>query len=167
MPYEFGYREGMGTTFHNTGKKSTEGKYHEDKETGPHNLWYPDGSPLATYVFHNAEIFIEKYWSETGEKQIENGKGRRAGFDESRNLYYEETYADGKKNGKAKYYYVSGKLRQKGSYVDDLEDGVWKFYDENGKMTDKAVFEMGLRKSADTPDRNAAKNPVKKKTPKS
>lgn len=52
---------------------------------------------------------------------------------------------DGKINGEAKYYYVSGKLMEVGMFANGLKSGKWTRYNETGNIIGVAAFKLGRK----------------------
>jgi uncharacterized protein len=53
------------------------------------------------------------------------------------------TFSSNSKEGKWRYYFISGKLHKTGSFKGDKEEGEWIEYFENGKVFQKKNFKAG------------------------
>lgn len=61
-------------------------------------------------------------------------------FYEDGTLLSETEVKEGKRHGRHRAYYASGKLRLRGKYVNNRPKGTWKFYTEEGKFEKKEKF---------------------------
>lgn len=59
------------------------------------------------------------------------------------NKFCEIEYEKNKRNGKAFWYYISGKIRCKGTFIDDEMNGDWIWYYDDGEIEKKLRFKRG------------------------
>lgn len=145
ISYKEGQRQGHAITFFEGGTRKLEAYYENDADAGTHTEHYENGQKKAIWSFVEQEGVMESFWDEGGAIQIKNGFGIRKGVDPIKNRKFEETYAEGRRNGPAKYYYMNGVLKEEGSFENDYEEGEWKFYDEQGKFIERVSYEHGMR----------------------
>lgn len=143
--YKNGNREGDAKYYHSNGNLQLEASYEEDREVGVHTWYYSNGKKKSLYSFVEQEGIIESYWTEEGKMCIKNGKGVLSGFDSLKNVRFEESYEEGKRNGAARYWYPNGQVKEEGFFENNYEQGPWAFYTQEGKVKDYALFDRGMR----------------------
>ena len=87
---------------------------------------YKDGD-VSKISYHKItgnkiELVKEINWYENGQK------------------WFEETWKDGKPDGKWTYWYGNGQKREEGTYKDDKEDGLFTEWYENGQKIREVTY---------------------------
>lgn len=62
---------------------------------------------------------------------------------ETGELYLKINYTEGKKNGKATYFFKDGTISQQGEFINDEQEGVWKSFDKNNNLKSETTFSKG------------------------
>jgi TonB family protein len=110
---------------------------------------YFQNEQLSSLVFNKANLVYN-----LGGSYDYNGKSREQGDLKDGNgtlITYQDSavqiiasrisYKDGKRAGKATYYFLNGKTLKTGVFKDDKESGIWSYYEENGKLSFEWDFE--------------------------
>jgi antitoxin component YwqK of YwqJK toxin-antitoxin module len=69
--------------------------------------------------------------------------GKFADYDTRGRLIYKAQMINGNLEGRAYYFYPSGKVRETGVYVHDERKGTWSYYYENGQLEKTLNFNIG------------------------
>jgi antitoxin component YwqK of YwqJK toxin-antitoxin module len=128
--YKNDKKNGLKTTFR-TGEITTE-TYVNDVKQGPTTYYYPDGKVRLIINFIDG---------------LENGVARELAPDGNVITYLEykkgflisrerinRTDANGRKQGRWKYFYDNEKIRLEGTFKDDKRNGYFKEYDQEGNL---------------------------------
>ncbi len=141
--YAGGKRVGTWSFYHDNGKPAMTGKFSaEGKMEGKWQTFFPEGSIESEgeyksntqdglWSFYNKNKIVEKKLTMKGPMV-----GGRCEFYENGRLTGEYEMSgllkNPKKNGPAKEYYPSGKVKAEGKYMADRRADAWIFYNEDG-----------------------------------
>jgi len=152
--------------YYNDGSLRSFGKYVNGKRHGTFSLFYSNGNVAAIRDYREGRLVdlngkpindVDKYYHENGniwmEETYEDGvkNGISKSYHEDGFLVSEMNYINGKLEGSSKVYYPDGILQQIKEYKDGLQYGLMENYHQNSELQLKVSF------------RNDKKNgPVKK-----
>lgn len=127
-----GKREGVCLSYYSNGMMYDSANFHNDKNTGIHKRWWPDGSPQDSISRLNDSTEVQVSW-------FNNGSPSEAGY-----------WLNDKRNGKWKFFHNNGQLAAQELYDHGrLLDK--QYFEENGaartdtSSTDRAAsFKGGL-----------------------
>ncbi|MBC7854824.1 MAG: HEAT repeat domain-containing protein [Pirellulaceae bacterium] len=125
---------GWWTIWHVSGKKAAEGRMRNGAKSGVWKTWYEDGTPQSE-VTYATEVTAGKPPRKSAIAVTMNV--RRSKFPLEMSAFPRE--------GTAKAWYPSGKLKFTGSYQDDRETGPWQLFDAEAKLTASGPYADGQR----------------------
>lgn len=125
---------GWWTIWHASGKKAAEGRIKNGAKSGVWKTWYEDGTPQSEVTYATA---IPAGKPQRNSATALNKSVRRSKFPLQMSAFPRE--------GVAKAWYHTGKLKFTGSYQDDKEEGPWQLYDTDGKLTASGPYSNGQR----------------------
>ena len=137
--------------YYRSGKKLQDANYVNSHPEGKACYWYEGdkcqqeaiykgGKELQSKTFSEAGIIIETHVALEGNMD-KNTKFYDNGLKQSEIIYD----SLGVKQGKASYWFQSGKLQKQGIYENDKEQGLWKFYSAEGILVDSIIFNKGIK----------------------
>ncbi|MCD6069334.1 MAG: hypothetical protein K0S33_4160 [Bacteroidetes bacterium] len=134
-----------------TGKPAYKGTFKDNKPVGTFKYYYAEMDTI-----HSVMVFTSKPGVAYATLYFMTGKMQAKGkyvnekkdstwtfYDESGKLLSQETYKEGKKNGKSIVYYPNGEVSEERSYKMDVEDGSYKMYFEGKKLKGEGTYENG------------------------
>ncbi len=124
-----GQEQGTTTTFHPSGKKSTETPMRDGQ---------PDG--VGKSYWENGQLKSEVTWF-GGQKQ-----GVQKGWDERGHLIFEQTFQANKPEGRATTWHQNGKKATEGNYLAGARHGTWSTYRDDGELVRSEEYERGVKK---------------------
>ncbi len=160
---------GVYTTWHGNGQKSSEGKVRNGLNEGLWNYWYEDGKPRESGVFSKGEYTLSDTWDLSGKPAVRQGNGYYKSFHGNGVVAFEGTYKNGKPHGlfvtrnadnvtvmevnynQGKYYgafkqYLdTGELLSEGFFQNGVQVGEWSWYHANGKKEAQVMFTQGKK----------------------
>jgi antitoxin component YwqK of YwqJK toxin-antitoxin module len=122
------------TIWHVNGKKAAEGRMKNGAKSGVWNTWYEDGTRQSqvTYATVAPPGIPSRKSAVSSDLNVRHSK-----FPTQMSAFPRE--------GTAKAWYPSGKLKFTGSYKDDKEEGTWQLYDAEAKLTASGPYLHGQR----------------------
>lgn len=73
--YDKGVRNGVFKAFHPDGRLKWETSFVDNRPTGDWKYYYPDGKPMLTVNYDEANIQIMAFWDRRGRQRIKDGHG--------------------------------------------------------------------------------------------
>ena len=125
---------GWWTIWHVNGKKAAEGGMKNGAKSGVWKTWYEDGTQQS-----------EVTYATTAPAGIPSRKSAVSSAPSIRHSKFPTQMSAFPREGTAKAWYPSGKLKFTGSYKDDKEEGSWQLYDAEGKLTASGPYLHGQR----------------------
>lgn len=119
---------GWWTIWHVSGKKAAEGRMKNGAKTGVWKTWYEDGKPQSEVTY----TAVAPAGKPALPPAVRQGK-----FPLEMSAFPRE--------GAAKAWYPTGKLKFTGIYKDDKEEGAWQLFDADGKLTASGPYVHGQR----------------------
>jgi antitoxin component YwqK of YwqJK toxin-antitoxin module len=119
---------GWWTIWHVSGKKAAEGRMKNGAKSGVWKTWYEDGTPQSEVTYAT---------SPPPGKPTPPPRVRQSKFPLEMTAYPRE--------GTAKAWYPTGKLKFSGSYKHDKEEGAWQLFGTDGKLTASGPYLHGQR----------------------
>ncbi len=119
--YLSGKKNGSFTYFHKNGQTESSGNFVNENKTGEWKEFYEDGSPRQIMVYRDDQSFVDKYWDEKGQLQVDQGTG-----------YYQ-----------AYFQYINITLREEGKLLDYQREGLWKGFTAEGKLYCEEQYQQG------------------------
>ncbi len=124
--YMRGLSDGLWTWYYTSGELHREESYFNGREDGEMIEYSETGKIISKGNFINGEK--EGEWSYFAGDHIEQGR-----------------YITGLREGEWLYYYMDGKLHFEGKFVQDFADGRQKFYYTSGGIKEERFYEMGIK----------------------
>jgi antitoxin component YwqK of YwqJK toxin-antitoxin module len=137
--------------YYRNGQKFAEGDYENGVHEGPWSYWHENGQLSKTLTFSKGQP--------NGQWEVSRADGTllaRRGYKNGKRdgdwvLYQEDgktpsieqTYVDGKLNGKVTVYFKSGKPRIETFFKDNLREGKVTEWDESGRKVGEAEYAGG------------------------
>jgi len=118
VPYLNNQKNGLGIIYNETGRKTEEAQFREDKLNGIRKLYDTESGEMIieeTYVDNEFEGPYTSYFSGGQIKQ-------------------EGQYINGAMNQLWKFYYKSGQLKEAVHFKNNVEDGPYQAWHENGQL---------------------------------
>ena len=125
---------GWWTIWHVNGKKAAEGRMKNGAKSGVWKTWYEDGTQQS-----------EVTYATVAPAGIPPRKSTVSSALNVRHSKFPTQMSAFPREGVAKAWYPSGKLKFTGSYKDDKEEGPWQLYDAEGKLTGSGPYLHGQR----------------------
>ena len=113
---------GWWTTYYTSGRKAVEGKMVRGERTG---VW--------------------KTWHESGELASEVTYRPLSQVDPERLHRQPQAWPGAIREGSARAWHPSGKLKLEGQYAGDARDGMWSHFDEQGELLERGAYVAGRR----------------------
>ncbi len=140
--------------FYDNGKLRTVGKFVRKNRIGKWMYYYVTGKVFSEefYVDGKLEGKVTIYFKSNGKKAEEsiykNGllHGASKKYSDKEILIEDVLFEYGKANGLAKYFELSGSLKERGMYKDGKRVGKWEFYLDGEKVDDKKKRESRKNK---------------------
>jgi antitoxin component YwqK of YwqJK toxin-antitoxin module len=134
-----------------TGRVAYRGTFKDNKPVGTFKYYYEEIDTIRTMMQFTSRpgVAYATMYFMTGKMQA---KGKYVNekkdstwnfYDEAGQLLSQETYKDGKRNGKSVVFYQNGDISEERSYKMDVEDGVFKQYFEGKKVKGEGTYENG------------------------
>jgi antitoxin component YwqK of YwqJK toxin-antitoxin module len=130
-----------------SGKLMIEKTIKSQKLDGIYKMWYESGSVKQIALYHNDKMDgLLECWYANGTKELEemyanglkNGKARY--WDEQGNLLEEKFFRNDSLDGLYKMWYYTGVLKIEGSYHSGLYNGKWLYYNDFGSKVGEGNF---------------------------
>jgi antitoxin component YwqK of YwqJK toxin-antitoxin module len=155
--------------FYDDGVVSEKGQYQDGYKSGKWDSFYPNGQRRETGDFRTGVYFLKQSWSPSGIEEVKNGSGDyklyadtlvlesgriqdglRTGvwsryLPDGVTLWSQETYAQGKREGKNTTYFPDGTVQVEGIMKADKQDGEWIWYHENRYVETRVMFRDGIK----------------------
>lgn len=126
--YKNGLADGDFEYYYDNGQLEAKGKIIKDLYQGSWTFYYANGEKKSEGLYvDDLDEGIWKYY-------YENGQFNR-----------QETYKNGKLNGKVTYYHENGRLNAHGIFIDDQKDGEWEHFFSNGVRQGTVTHKLGVR----------------------
>jgi len=144
-------REGEWKLYYESAELREVGMYVDDKREGIWKFYYENGKLKADISYSLDQGEMKEYYPSGRLKArgivISN---KKSGFwqyfdEENENLQAEGNYVDGKKTGRWKTYFASGRLASEGPYVNDQPSGEWLYYFEQGGLNMRGNYIGGQK----------------------
>ncbi len=143
--YKNGLEDGLWTWYYKDGSLRREENYYRGKEDGLSVEYDKSGNVIARgeYIegLEEGEWYYKYYdYTEKGKYINGNKDGLWQQFYLDGTLKYRGSYIQGFLNGKQKYYYQSGKLKEEKYYEMGLKERTWRKFDEEGNILFSASY---------------------------
>ncbi len=163
-----GKQHGLETTWHDNGKKRSEGNWINGKQhglqTGWHEnsvifqlSWHENNQKMSEGKYVNDKVHgLWTFYRDNGQKSFEinyvNGKvhgklveWRIYGGWKDPVLDYKSVvnYKNDKLDGSFEHWHLNGQKEIEGNYVNGNEHGEWKYFDEQGKLEKTSAWDNG------------------------
>lgn len=123
------------------GSVKIEGSYKDGIPDGVRKEYNRDGSLKIAYILDMGDVVAAGNLDPQGKRQ-----GLWKLFYKGGTVKAEGEYENSVKVNEWKYYFIDGKLEQKGKYNKrGLETGLWKWYYQNGQLRKEERFTNGIR----------------------
>jgi len=126
--------------FHENGKIKYQGNYLKNVPVGVHREYDENEEVIASKTYDaNGLVIAEGIVDKSGKKQ-----GKWKFYYESGSLKEEGAYSNNKKVNLWKFYYETGEIEQTGSYKNGKEEGEWKWVTKTGSPIREEIYENGV-----------------------
>jgi antitoxin component YwqK of YwqJK toxin-antitoxin module len=134
-----------------TGKLVYKGTFKDDKPVGTFKYYYAEIDTVHTLmqftskpgVAYATMYFMTGKLQAKGKYMNEKKDSTWNFYDESGKLLSQETYKEGKRNGKSVVYFQNGEISEEHTYKMDIEDGTFNQYFEGKKLKGEGTYENG------------------------
>jgi len=123
-----GLRQARAIQWYKNGQVLTEGRYHDNKQTGLWTTYHQNGAKQSEVTYRGGKRH-----------------GRFTGWDQRNNRVQVGAYDSGVKAGLWTSYYPDGAKRAEEPYVNDLIHGLVMKYHENGNRRSRCPYRKGER----------------------
>jgi antitoxin component YwqK of YwqJK toxin-antitoxin module len=170
--YERGERNGLWTSYYDTGKKQSEQTFKAGKPHGMQRTywptgdresdgWYREGVPNGTFTAYDGSggpsgstvvqdgtgtiALVHPNGTKRIEYQLVSGKrsGLEKTFDEAGHALTETTYRAGERAGPFTRWNAAGQVVEKGEYQRDMKHGAWIQFGADGAETTRVQYDKG------------------------
>jgi antitoxin component YwqK of YwqJK toxin-antitoxin module len=165
---------GLYSGFYDGGAISEKGQYKDGYKAGKWDSFYPSGKPRETGEFRNGVYYLGQSWSPSGIEDVKQGSGEyklyadtvvlesgqiqdglRVGvwsryFHDGKSLWAEDTYVQGKREGKSTVFFPEGEINVEGTMKADKQEGEWIWNYENGFTETRVTYRDGIKQGSQT-----------------
>ena len=144
LAYEIKNGNGFIKEYNDNGKLKYEGNYLNGDKYGKGKEYFSNGKLAFEGEYKNGLKWTGKGYDIKGNitYEINNGKGKIKEY-YTTELKFDGEYLYGKRNGKGKEYYLSGRLKFEGNYINGERNGKGKEYYLSGKIIFEGEYLYG------------------------